>query len=608
MLRFDRALGLSALLGCALSAPACKREAAAEAAHSAAPAAGPAPSSASPIDHGELDTKAPDDAPKLAATVIAATVYKLPDTGSRRLGYVRLGGIVKRDRDPVPGKGCKGDFYHVYPMGYVCTDDATVKLDDPLVRAASRRPDLTKPLPYKYGFVRATAPQYLRIPSRAEQEKSEFKLGEHMQWFAEHKAEVQTVIPGANDQALDARGIASAGLKLTADYRVSTVQNENERLGASKPDEAIPFWLDGGRKIPNVSGFEVPASAIFADRVRRKTGLSLVSAFDTESDGLKRNFAVTVDMRLIPGTKLKPDTGSPFHGIEVSDKLPMPFAWVAQSDAKSYELVKGSDEARATGDVPKRAIVPLTGKARIEAGQRFYQTKKDPTVWLRAKDLGIAAPPPAWPEIAEKGGKWIDISITQQTLVLYEGKRPFYATLVSTGRDRLGDPKETLSTPRGTFRLQSKHIAAAMDSEENSSVAGGTRSKPVVHSESAKATMERLKKAQAAGEELDEDDRRRLLNVEKGRDPEYGITVRRGAACFELRDVPWIQYFASGYALHGAYWHDVFGVPRSHGCVNLAPIDARIVFRWTDPPLPDNWHGINVGADMGEGTTVVIRE
>jgi len=252
--------------------------------------------------------------------------------------------------------------------------------------------------------------------------------------------------------------------------------------------------------------------------------------------------------------------------------------------------------------------VPLTGKARIEQGERFYQTRKEPTVWLRAKDLGIAAPPPAWPEIAEKGGKWLDLSLTQQTLVLYEGKRPWYATLVSTGRDRLGDPKETLSTPRGTFELKSKHIAAAMDSEENSSVAGGTRSRTVVHSETTKETIARLTRAKEKGEELDEDDRRRLLNIEKGRDPEYGITVRRGAAGFELRDVPWIQYFAAGYALHGSYWHDVFGIPRSHGCVNLSPIDARVVFRWTDPPVPDGWHGINIGSDMGTGTTVVIRE
>jgi hypothetical protein len=585
----------------------CRREVphAAAAAESASAASAPKPA---PVDHGELDTKAPDDAQKLAATVIAATVYKLPDTGSRKLGYVRLGGVVKRDPAPVPGKGCKGEFYHIYPLGYVCTDDATTKLDLPLVRAASRRPDLGKPLPYRYGFVRATAPQYLRIPTRAEQEKSEFKLGEHLTWFSEHKAEVQTVIVGANDVPLDARGMAVPGLKPAPGFRPSTAQSENELVGGEGPNDPTPFWLVGGRQIPNVSGFEVPDSAIFADRVRRKTGLSLVAAFETESDGLKRRFATTVDLRLVPATKIKPDTGSPFHGVELSEKLPMPLAWVVPEDAKSYHLIKGTDEARADETLPRRAIVPLTGKARIEAGERYYQTRKDPTVWLRAKDLAIAAPPPTLPEAAEAGKKWIDISIVQQTLVLYEGKRPIYATMVSTGRDKLGDPKTTLSTPRGSFTLQSKHIAAAMDSEENSTVSGGTRSRTVVHSESTKQVIERLKRAQDKGEELDPDDRRRLLNIEKGRDPEYGITVRRGAAGFELRDVPWIQYFASGYALHGAYWHDVFGVPRSHGCVNLSPIDARIVFRFTDPPVPDGWHGINVGSEMGEGTAVVIRE
>jgi lipoprotein-anchoring transpeptidase ErfK/SrfK len=313
-------------------------------------------------------------------------------------------------------------------------------------------------------------------------------------------------------------------------------------------------------------------------------------------------------LRLIPGTKLKPDTGSPFHGIELGDKLPLPLAFVVPSDAKSYQLVKGTEETRPVADLPRRVIVPLSGKARIEAGERYYQTGKDATIWLRARDLALVAAPPEWPDIADRGSKWIDISITQQTLVLYQGKKPFYATLVSTGRDKLGDPKETLSTPRGSFKLQSKHVAAAMDSEENSSVSGGQRSRPAAHTESTKATVERLKKARAAGEDLDEDDKRRLANVDKGRDPEYGITVRRGSAGFELRDVPWIQYFAAGYALHGAYWHDVFGVPRSHGCVNLSPIDARVVFRWTDPPVPEGWHGINIGSEMGEGTAVIIRE
>ncbi|HYP90896.1 MAG TPA: L,D-transpeptidase, partial [Polyangiaceae bacterium] len=262
------------------------------------------------VDHGELDTPPPKDSPQIGALVIAATVYKLPDTGSRKLGYIRLGGTVARDAEPVRGRGCKGQWYRVYPMGHVCTDEASIDLSHPLLRAASRRPDLSRPMPYKYGFVRATSPQYLRVPSRGEQEKSEFKLAEHLEWFEQNRGEVQKVILGANDVPLDARGAALAGGKLAAGARLSTEQSENELFGGQTANDPVPWWLEGGRKIPNVSGYEVPEYAVFADRVRRKTGLSLVGAFDTAEGGLSRRFAVTVDMRLIPTSKLKPDTGS----------------------------------------------------------------------------------------------------------------------------------------------------------------------------------------------------------------------------------------------------------------------------------------------------------
>lgn len=607
-----RGHALATLVLALAAAGGCKRASSAPApagsGSSAGSALGAAPASTLVVDHGELDTPTPQDSPQLGSLVIAATVYKLPDTGSRRLGYVRLGGSVPRDPEPVPGKGCKGEWYRVYPMGHVCTDEASVDMNAPVLRAASRRPDLTRPLPYKYGFVRATSPQYLRVPSRAEQEKSEFKLGEHIEWFQQNRAEVQRVILGANDVPLDPRGTALPGGKQPPGFRPSTELSENELFGGQGPDDPAPWWLQGGRQIPNVSGFEVPPYAVFAGRVRRKTGLSLVGAFDTEDAGLSRRFAVTVDLRLIPTTKLKPDTGSPFHGVTLTEKLSLPLAWVNARDARTYKLIKGKDEARAEETLPFRVVVPLSGKARIKAGERFYQTLKDKTVWLRARDLAVAEAPGALPAHAEKGQKWIDISLRQQTLVLYEGKRPVYATLVSTGRDRLGDPKTSLATPRGSFRLTSKHIAAAMDSEENSSVSGGTRAQAPPPSGASAATVARLKAAEAKGEKLSEDDARRLANIKKGRDPEYGITLRRGASDFELRDVPWIQYFAAGYALHGAYWHDVFGTPRSHGCVNLAPVDARYVFLWTDPPVPPGWHGINVGSDMGEGTAIEVRE
>lgn len=47
-----------------------------------------------------------------------------------------------------------------------------------------------------------------------------------------------------------------------------------------------------------------------------------------------------------------------------------------------------------------------------------------------------------------------------------------------------------------------------------------------------------------------------------------------------LQDVPWVLYYDRARALHGAYWHNGYGYPRSHGCVNLSPTDARWLFEW----------------------------
>ena len=74
-----------------------------------------------------------------------------------------------------------------------------------------------------------------------------------------------------------------------------------------------------------------------------------------------------------------------------------------------------------------------------------------------------------------------------------------------------------------------------------------------------------------------------------------------------LRDVPWVQYFKGGYALHAAYWHDDFGRGRSHGCVNLSPIDARYAFFWSSPTMPEHWHGAYAGGPFEGGTTIYVH-
>ena len=54
-------------------------------------------------------------------------------------------------------------------------------------------------------------------------------------------------------------------------------------------------------------------------------------------------------------------------------------------------------------------------------------------------------------------------------------------------------------------------------------------------------------------------------------------------------------------ALHAAYWHDRFGEPKSGGCVNLSVRDAKWLFSWTEPQVPDGWHSVRSGDDRGLG-------
>lgn len=51
---------------------------------------------------------------------------------------------------------------------------------------------------------------------------------------------------------------------------------------------------------------------------------------------------------------------------------------------------------------------------------------------------------------------------------------------------------------------------------------------------------------------------------------------------YDLPDVPWTMFFYGGYAIHGAYWHDNFGHPMSHGCVNMRPDEAKWVYDFSE--------------------------
>jgi lipoprotein-anchoring transpeptidase ErfK/SrfK len=68
---------------------------------------------------------------------------------------------------------------------------------------------------------------------------------------------------------------------------------------------------------------------------------------------------------------------------------------------------------------------------------------------------------------------------------------------------------------------------------------------------------------------------------------------------YDLPGVPWCSFFTgTGIAFHGTYWHNDFGKPRSHGCVNLPNSAAKFIYRWTSPTVPpetDYVHKPNTG-------------
>ena len=73
---------------------------------------------------------------------------------------------------------------------------------------------------------------------------------------------------------------------------------------------------------------------------------------------------------------------------------------------------------------------------------------------------------------------------------------------------------------------------------------------------------------------------------------------------YSLPGVPWCSFFTgAGNAFHGTWWHNDYGRPRSHGCVNLPSEAAKFIYRWTKPYVPPDLDYLHL---PGEGTRVQV--
>jgi lipoprotein-anchoring transpeptidase ErfK/SrfK len=154
---------------------------------------------------------------------------------------------------------------------------------------------------------------------------------------------------------------------------------------------------------------------------------------------------------------------------------------------------------------------------------------------------------PINPDVPQ-GSKRLEVDLSTQTLTAYEYEKPVFQTHISSGIPAGRTSKNEISTktPDGKFFIQEKMPAKHMG---NGNLFAGT------------------------------DD-------------------------YELPGVSWTCFFTEvGHAFHGTYWHDNFGAPMSHGCVNMRTDEARWLFRWVYPIFDFSQGKIY---ERGRGTPITI--
>ena len=285
----------------------------------------------------------------------------------------------------------------------------------------------------------------------------------------------------------------------------------------------------------------------------RKMMKGFYVALDREFTAAKAKWWRTAEGFAIPYERIALQAGSPdFHGSWVARPASVDAGTVPEGNGKAALVSSAialhfqkNEKGKMVYTTPlaKWTALELAGEPFVVDGVQFHETTSG--FFVRAVDLKLASPEK--PGGLAPGEKWIDVDLGRQILIAFEGDHPVYGTLVSSGRRWAWDPEHDHPTPTGTFRIYEKHVTATMD----------------------------------------------------------GDVAADGP--YSIEDVPWVMFFQGSYALHGAFWHNLFGTPKSHGCVNLSPIDARELFFWTEPRLPTGWHGV-FQARENQGTQVVIHE
>jgi hypothetical protein len=302
---------------------------------------------------------------------------------------------------------------------------------------------------------------------------------------------------------------------------------------------------------PDMSAWFEVSPLIREGRPFVANGSTVAYTRQVDLDG--RAYLVTHDRALVPKDRVRPYPRSEFHGVELGTEAELPLAFFRKMDRPRYRRGADGTFEKTGATFARLSWVGLTGEEAVE-GKRTFLATKEADVWVAADEAAVVRKveqPPAQIRQRKEGRRtWLDVSVLGGTLVAYENDRAVFATMISPGRggipEKGKDPLDTASTPTGTFRVDGKFVTATMVSSTNDLL---------VHTE-----------------------------------------------------VQYVQNFHGPHALHGAYWHDVWGEKKSGGCINLAPIDARRMFHWTEPTVPPDWYGLRSLPEFGPATVVVVHK
>ncbi|HQG46711.1 MAG TPA: lyase family protein, partial [bacterium] len=192
-----------------------------------------------------------------------------------------------------------------------------------------------------------------------------------------------------------------------------------------------------------------------------RSGLAVVGSWTAADEGGKPlRLGLLTSGLFVPAEDLEAAKASEFQGVELPEGLDsLPVAFVVKQGVRTFSPTRESKTWKEGAPLTYHQSLRLTGRYRTSGSVQYWAV--DDTTWVRHRDVTVVRRRSEFPDFATGDQRWIDVSIVTGTAVLYEGRKPVFATLVSVGRDRLGDPKTTASTAQGDFEVVSKHVTGA---------------------------------------------------------------------------------------------------------------------------------------------------